>query len=185
MSKAERLLSYAILSTITSRPLASAPTTGISINEEEDDEDADSGSRNDGHMNSDGAWCWRQDCEGNFKSLILWEIWRRVWKSVLGWLRQCKRRARRCSEWQTFMMIMSVLLWSIRSGVSWTDRSSRPAGRSLRLMKHSKLSPIRILCIEWEFFMHTIVRSSHGYSAGCDWHAQVYFCSIPGCNTRG
>lgn len=61
MSKAERLLSYAILSMITSRPLASAPTTGIGISEEEEQEDPD---RKKGHMNSDGAWCWREDCEG-------------------------------------------------------------------------------------------------------------------------
>ena len=39
MSKAQRLLSYSLLSLITSKPLASAPTTGISEEDEDDDTD--------------------------------------------------------------------------------------------------------------------------------------------------
>lgn len=65
MSKAERLLSYAILSTITSRPLASTSAFGTSPSVDEADEDEDANTRDMGHMNSDGAWCWREDCEGN------------------------------------------------------------------------------------------------------------------------
>ncbi|KAF7795635.1 hypothetical protein EIP86_006800 [Pleurotus ostreatoroseus] len=61
MSKAQRLLAYSMLSLITSKPLASAPTTGIN---EEDEEDA-SGTR--GHMNEDGAWCWREGCDDCLK----------------------------------------------------------------------------------------------------------------------
>ncbi|EMD35638.1 hypothetical protein CERSUDRAFT_157518 [Gelatoporia subvermispora B] len=57
MSHAERLLSYSLLSLITSKPLAAAPAPGIS---EEDEEDAD---KKRGHMNEDGAWCWREGCE--------------------------------------------------------------------------------------------------------------------------
>ncbi|KDQ50377.1 hypothetical protein JAAARDRAFT_211785 [Jaapia argillacea MUCL 33604] len=56
MSKAERLLSYSLLSLITSKPLASAPTTGIS---EQDDEYT---GRTNGLMNQEGAWCWREGC---------------------------------------------------------------------------------------------------------------------------
>lgn len=64
MSKAERLLSYSLLSLVTSKPLASAPTTGI------EEEDEDSG-KTKGLMNQDGAWCWRDECEGalNFSSI--------------------------------------------------------------------------------------------------------------------
>ncbi|KAI0353964.1 PX-domain-containing protein [Trametes cingulata] len=61
MSKAERLLSYSLLSLITAKPLASAPTTGIS---EEDEEQA---STSHGHVNEDGAWCWRENCESCLK----------------------------------------------------------------------------------------------------------------------
>ncbi|KAI8972878.1 PX-domain-containing protein [Trametes punicea] len=62
MSKAERLLSYSLLSLITAKPLASAPTTGIS---EEDEEQSNSSAH--GHVNGHGAWCWREDCEGCLK----------------------------------------------------------------------------------------------------------------------
>ena len=61
MSKSQRLLAYSLLSLITSKPLASAPTTGIN---EEDEEDS-SGMR--GHMNEDGAWCWREGCDGTYQ----------------------------------------------------------------------------------------------------------------------
>ena len=57
MSKAERLLSYSLLSLITSKPLAAAPTTGIS------DEDGSYSDKAKGLMNSDGAWCWRERCD--------------------------------------------------------------------------------------------------------------------------
>ncbi|KAH9940322.1 PX-domain-containing protein [Amylocystis lapponica] len=60
MSKAERLLSYSLLSLITSTPLASAPTTGIG-EDEEDEEDTISTKK--GHMNDAGAWCWREGCD--------------------------------------------------------------------------------------------------------------------------
>ena len=60
MSKAERLLSYSLLSMITAKPLASAPTTGIR-EEEEDEEEQNKAHR--GHVNEQGAWCWREGCE--------------------------------------------------------------------------------------------------------------------------
>ncbi|EGO03823.1 hypothetical protein SERLA73DRAFT_102119 [Serpula lacrymans var. lacrymans S7.3] len=59
MSKAERLLSYSLLSLITSKPLASAPMNGISEEEEGDESDA----KVRGPLNSQGAWCWREDCK--------------------------------------------------------------------------------------------------------------------------
>ncbi|TDL25185.1 hypothetical protein BD410DRAFT_765795 [Rickenella mellea] len=84
MSNAERLLSYSLLSLITSTPLATSST----ITEEEEEEDSDGSGSNDsgsqrngyqnaksgasgsgsgmkktrGLMNGDGAWCWREDC---------------------------------------------------------------------------------------------------------------------------
>ncbi|PCH35113.1 hypothetical protein WOLCODRAFT_125460 [Wolfiporia cocos MD-104 SS10] len=59
MSKAERLLSYSLLSLITCKPLASASPSVGDDPEEEDGANA----RSSGHVNSDGAWCWREDCE--------------------------------------------------------------------------------------------------------------------------
>ncbi|KAG7448492.1 uncharacterized protein BT62DRAFT_992550 [Guyanagaster necrorhizus] len=56
MSKAERLLSYSLLSLITSKPLASAPTTGTI------EEDNHYNVKDAGLMNEDGAWCWREGC---------------------------------------------------------------------------------------------------------------------------
>ncbi|KAF7360444.1 Sorting nexin lst-4 [Mycena venus] len=61
MSKAERLLSYSLLSLITSKPLASAPVTGAS--EEEEDYNA----KGKGLLNEDGAWCWREGCQDCLK----------------------------------------------------------------------------------------------------------------------
>ena len=58
MSKAERLLSYSLLSLITSTPWSSAPLTGIN----EDEEDAPL--HRNGLVNEDGAWCWREGCQG-------------------------------------------------------------------------------------------------------------------------
>lgn len=60
MSKAQRLLSYSLLSLITSKPLASAPTTGLNEDDEGDE------NKPKGHTNADGAWCWRDGCEGRF-----------------------------------------------------------------------------------------------------------------------
>ncbi|KAG6919790.1 hypothetical protein DXG01_000290 [Tephrocybe rancida] len=61
MSTAERLLSYSLLSLITSKPLASAPMTGV--NEEDDLYDV----KSKGLLNEDGAWCWREDCQDCLK----------------------------------------------------------------------------------------------------------------------
>ncbi|KAG6903388.1 hypothetical protein C0995_013141 [Termitomyces sp. Mi166 len=57
MSKAEHLLSCSLLSLITSKPLASSLT---GVNEEDDEHDA----KSKGLMNNDGAWCWRENCQG-------------------------------------------------------------------------------------------------------------------------
>jgi len=58
MSKAERLLSFSLLSLITSTPLSSAPATGTRV------EDEDISVQAKGLVNSDGAWCWREGCDG-------------------------------------------------------------------------------------------------------------------------
>jgi len=66
MSKAERLLSYSLLSLITSRPIASASMTGTT----NDEEGGNSPTNEKGHdkkkglNNKDGAWCWREGCTG-------------------------------------------------------------------------------------------------------------------------
>ncbi|KAF8068907.1 hypothetical protein FPV67DRAFT_1490194 [Lyophyllum atratum] len=57
MSKAERLLAYSLLSLITSKPLASAPMTGVT----EEDNLYDVKSK--GLLNDEGAWCWREGCQ--------------------------------------------------------------------------------------------------------------------------
>ena len=60
MSKAERLLSYSLLSLITSKPLTSTSTPT------EGDEHCNN-NHNDktrGLVNSYGAWCWREGCLG-------------------------------------------------------------------------------------------------------------------------
>lgn len=63
MSKAERLLSYSLLSLITSKPIASVPAPGIG-NEEEEGDNALPNDKQKGLLNSDGAWCWRESCSG-------------------------------------------------------------------------------------------------------------------------
>lgn len=60
MSKAERLLAYSLLSLITSKPLASAPMTGVN------EEDEQYNIKGKGLLNEDGAWCWREDCQGAY-----------------------------------------------------------------------------------------------------------------------
>ncbi|KAJ3516486.1 hypothetical protein NLJ89_g1092 [Agrocybe chaxingu] len=64
MSKAERLLSYSLLSLITSKPLAAAPATGATSDEEGDTPSPYEKVRDKqkGLMNKDGAWCWREGC---------------------------------------------------------------------------------------------------------------------------
>ncbi|KAF9467849.1 hypothetical protein BDZ94DRAFT_1155100 [Collybia nuda] len=61
MSKAERLLAYSLLSLITSKPLASAPMTGIT------EEDEQYNTKGKGLLNEDGAWCWREGCRDCLK----------------------------------------------------------------------------------------------------------------------
>lgn len=58
MSEAERLLSYSLLALITSKPLASAPTTGVA------EEDEEYTSKDKGLLTEQGAWCWREGCRG-------------------------------------------------------------------------------------------------------------------------
>jgi sorting nexin-9/18/33 len=86
MSKGERMLSYALLSLITSKRVAWAPigegqeyVVDAALEEsseaepEEDGENKDGlvspttterGKRQKGVVNEDGAWCWREGCEG-------------------------------------------------------------------------------------------------------------------------
>ena len=63
MSKAERLLSYSLLSLITSKPLASLPPADA-------DEDEDYDLKTKGLLNEDGAWCWREDCQGGYLRIL-------------------------------------------------------------------------------------------------------------------
>ncbi|KAI9441676.1 hypothetical protein H4582DRAFT_1934194 [Lactarius indigo] len=75
MSKAERLLSYSLLSLITTKPIATLPNAGVTTQEEdiysqsdlaeiaaiEEDKPA---KKVNGYVNEQGAWCWREGCEG-------------------------------------------------------------------------------------------------------------------------
>ncbi|KAF9234262.1 hypothetical protein BU15DRAFT_90042 [Melanogaster broomeanus] len=61
MSKAERLLSYSLLSLITAKPSSAAPALGA-VEEEEN-----SSPRPQGLVNDEGAWCWREGCEDCLK----------------------------------------------------------------------------------------------------------------------
>ena len=80
MSKAERLLSYTLLSLITTKPIATFPNAGVMTREEDtysqsdleesdaNDEDKPAKKAN-GYVNEQGAWCWREGCEGTFIKL--------------------------------------------------------------------------------------------------------------------
>ena len=103
MAGAERLLSYSLLSLISSKPFQS---TSLDQNEassesESDEEDAPpSRSRNgksavskvNGHgklaclglANNDGAWCWRDDCAGEPEPLVLASCGHNI-NSVFNW----------------------------------------------------------------------------------------------------
>ncbi len=50
---------------VTAKPLASAPTTGL---REDEEEDGEQDSATHGHVNEDGAWCWREGCESEYES---------------------------------------------------------------------------------------------------------------------
>ena len=75
MSKAERLLSYSLLSLITATPLA-APNPSASTSGEVDgeanegegdatqDDDAGESGKSKGLVNEEGAWCWQEGCHG-------------------------------------------------------------------------------------------------------------------------
>lgn len=63
MSKYQRLFSYSLLSLITSTPLAGAPQQPNGLMHEDEEEEEEDTSRK-GLMNADGAWCWRENCEG-------------------------------------------------------------------------------------------------------------------------
>jgi sorting nexin-9/18/33 len=67
MSKAERLLSYSLLSLITSTPIASDPAPGTTSEEEGEIPSHSAEKAEDkkkGLVNKDGAWCWRENCSG-------------------------------------------------------------------------------------------------------------------------
>lgn len=61
MSKAERLLSYSLLSLITSKPLTSTSTPASA---EDEHSNNDHNGKDKGSVNSYGAWCWREGCVG-------------------------------------------------------------------------------------------------------------------------
>ncbi len=77
MSKAERLLSYSLLSLITTKPIATLPNAGVVTREEDtysqsdldevaNDEEDKPAKKVNGYVNGQGAWCWREGCEGRF-----------------------------------------------------------------------------------------------------------------------
>ena len=77
MSKAERLLSYSLLSLITTKPIATLPNAGVMTREEDaysqsdleevvTDEEDKPVKKSKGCVNEQGAWCWREGCEGSF-----------------------------------------------------------------------------------------------------------------------
>ena len=82
MSKAERLLSYSLLSLITTKPIATLPNAGVMTREEDtysqsdleeiatNEEDKPAKIVN-GYVNEQGAWCWREGCEGTFFRLYV------------------------------------------------------------------------------------------------------------------
>ena len=69
MSKYQRLFSYSLLSLITSTPLASAPQQPNGLVHEDEEEEEDTSRK--GLMNADGAWCWRENCEGMHRAVVL------------------------------------------------------------------------------------------------------------------
>lgn len=82
MSKAERLLSYSLLSLITTKPIATLPNAGVTSQEGDTysqlelEEDANSeedkpAKKANGCVNEQGAWCWREGCEGTFSKLYV------------------------------------------------------------------------------------------------------------------
>lgn len=60
MANAQRLLSYGLLSLITSTPFSSGVPSDLQTNDEDEDEDP---SRS-GLLNDEGSWCWKNGCEG-------------------------------------------------------------------------------------------------------------------------
>ena len=72
MSKAERLLSYSLLSLISAKPIATLPSAGVTTREEdlyfqsdqEELSESEEPKKAKGYVNEQGAWCWREGCEG-------------------------------------------------------------------------------------------------------------------------
>ncbi|KAH9956493.1 hypothetical protein BC827DRAFT_1230696 [Russula dissimulans] len=75
MSKAERLLSYSLLSLITAKPIATLPSAGVTTREEdlyfesdkEESSESEEHKKAKGYVNEQGAWCWREGCEDCLK----------------------------------------------------------------------------------------------------------------------
>jgi sorting nexin-9/18/33 len=71
MSKAERLLSYSLLSLISTKPIATLPSAGVNTREDlyfqsdrEELDESEEPKKAKGYVNEQGAWCWREGCEG-------------------------------------------------------------------------------------------------------------------------
>lgn len=82
MSKVERLLSYSLLSLITTKPIATLPNAGVITREEDTysqsdleeiatNEEDKPAKKVNGCVNEQGAWCWREGCEGAFFKLYV------------------------------------------------------------------------------------------------------------------
>jgi sorting nexin-9/18/33 len=61
LARYQRLLSYSLLSLITSTPLSKAVVSNT-VNEEEEEEEEDTSRA--GLLNDQGAWCWKDQCDG-------------------------------------------------------------------------------------------------------------------------
>lgn len=62
LARYQRLLSYSLMSLIVSTPLATPPTSQSNGPADEEDEEEDTSRV--GLLNADGAWCWREHCDG-------------------------------------------------------------------------------------------------------------------------
>jgi sorting nexin-9/18/33 len=123
MSKAERLLSYSLLSLITSTPWSSTSLTGIS----EDDEDTPP--QRNGLLNEDGAWCWREGCQG--AQNVVFEVLR----LTKTWLEDCLKLTKSMQKTSDTLQIVAdlyddhvgVLVFTQRLGLTANKGPAYPA----------------------------------------------------------
>ncbi|KAI0337995.1 hypothetical protein BDW22DRAFT_1338600 [Trametopsis cervina] len=114
-SKAQRLLAYTLLSLITSKPLMEAPPSSIPEHDESEDRPSKS------HMNSDGAWCWREGCDECLKLTKAIQKTSDVLQTVAD-LYDSHARQTQLATHEAFKVVAHP--YSIYSGVVETHRST-------------------------------------------------------------